>query len=164
MSKRLILILALAFVLGLSLAAYAEVQNVKVSGDINIWGIARDNIDLGKERPTSGAPAPNALITHSDKERDVLSAVRIKIDADLTDNVATTVRLINERTWDNEGVNNTDIDLDLAYATLKEFLYSPLTLTLGRQELHFGNDMIVGDPDTNGVSAMGGNNVALMES
>ncbi|MCX5710692.1 MAG: alginate export family protein [Candidatus Omnitrophica bacterium] len=32
---------------------------------------------------------------------------------------------------------------------MKEFLYSPLTLTIGRQELHFGNDMIIGDPDTN---------------
>jgi len=63
--------------------------------------------------------------------------------------------LLNERYWGNETENagssgvNSDIQLDLAYVTLKEFLYSPLSLTVGRQELHFGNDMIVGDPDTN---------------
>ena len=43
MSKRLILVLALAFVVGIAFAAYAEVQNVKVSGDITVYGIARDN-------------------------------------------------------------------------------------------------------------------------
>jgi hypothetical protein len=72
------------------------------------------------------------------------------VDADLTDNVATTVRLLNEREWGtNSSTANDDIDLDLAYASLKEFLYSPLSLTLGRQELHLGSEMIVGDPDTN---------------
>jgi hypothetical protein len=47
--------------------------------------------------------------------------------------------------------HTTEVTLDLAYATLKEFLYSPLTLTIGRQELHFGNDLIVGDVNTNGI-------------
>jgi hypothetical protein len=36
MSRRLIVIVALAFVVGLSVAAYAEVQNVKVSGDLTM--------------------------------------------------------------------------------------------------------------------------------
>jgi hypothetical protein len=65
--------------------------------------------------------------------------------------------LLNERYWGSEQSNTdagedgaTDIDLALAYVTLKEFLYSPLTLTIGRQEIHFGNDMIWGDPDDNG--------------
>jgi len=145
MSKRLILVLALAFVMGISLSAYAEVQNVKVSGDINLWAVARDNLDLAKTLTDSAV--------YQDSYKNFLSAVRVRVDADLTDNVMTTVRLINESVWDAEGSTNTNIDLDLAYVTLKEFLYSPLTLTIGRQELHFGNDMIVGDPDTNGVSA-----------
>jgi hypothetical protein len=84
---------------------------------------------------------------------------RLRVDADLTDNVIATVRLINERYWGatmetgststSDMSENTNIDLDLAYVTLKEFLYSPLTLTVGRQELHFGNDMIIGDAYTN---------------
>ncbi len=168
MSKRLILILALAFVVGIACAAYAEVQNVKVSGDLTIMGVARDNFDLAK----TGKYGVNGVSNWDDRDRDFLSITRVRVDADLTDNVMATVRLLNERNWNGEGriAGNTnrniglngaigavgaenEIDLDLAYVTLKEFLYSPLTLSIGRQELHFGNELIVGDPDTNLVSA-----------
>ena len=197
MSKRLILILALAFVVGISFAAYAEVQNVKVSGDLTVKAVYRNNFDLTKPAtegpvlpPAAGAVIMRPVVdpsTWNDKEQDFLSITRVRVDADLTDNVATTVRLINERNWGEStqtvtgrnnvnvglgsrnpligaafvpnaiGVANTradenGVDIDLAYVTLKEFLYSPLTLTIGRQELHFGNDWIVGDPDTNGIA------------
>ncbi len=149
MSKRLILILALAFVVGLSIAAYAEVQNVKVSGDLLIRGVARNSY---------------LLTDISEKDRAILNTVRVRIDADLTDNVATTVRLLNERTWGQEGATGSDsstddsnITLDLAYVTLKEFLYSPLTLTVGRQELRYGNALIIGDPDTNATAVAASN-------
>jgi len=138
MSKRLILVLAFAFLVGCAVAAYAEVQNVKVSGDLNVLGVTRHFVD---------------------DKTGIISITRVKVDADLTDNVMTTVRLINERYWgteiDNPNVagKNTDIDLDLAMVTLKEFLYSPLTLTIGRQELHFGNELIVGDSNTNNVAS-----------
>ena len=144
MSKRLILVLAVAFVLSVACGAYAEVQNVKVSGDITAYGIIR-NLTL-KDSKAGG----------NSWDKDLATITRVRVDADLTDNVIATVRLLNERYWGNETDNvgttnahNTEIDLDLAYVTLKEFLYSPLTLTVGRQELHFGNEMIVGDPDTN---------------
>jgi len=179
MSKRLILILALAFMVGITCAVYAEVQNVKVSGDITVKGVARSNFDLTKS-PT--ADSGHAGVRYDDKERDILSITRVRVDADLTDNVSATVRLLNERNWNGEsqnggypntnignnwrgsadatgqvaGVNDHtegDISLDLAYVTLKEFLYSPLSLTIGRQELRFGNGLVVGDPDTNLWSA-----------
>jgi len=145
MSKRLIMILALLFVAGITMAAYAEVQNVKVSGDLLIRGVARNNF---QNRAT------DAVFTGiNDKDRSILSAVRVRADADLTDNVSATVRLLNERAWGLEaGVSSTAITLDLAYATLKEFLYSPLTLVVGRQELRYGNALIIGDPDTNTTS------------
>lgn len=148
MSKRLILLLALAFVVGLSLTAYAEVQNVKVSGDLQVIGATRA-LQLNQ----------STVISAGLKSRSnfLASIARVRIDADLTDNVMTTVRLLNERYWGGDSDNlaydsGNEVDLDLGYATLKEFLYSPLTLTIGRQELHFGNDMIVGDPDTNNVA------------
>ena len=138
MKKHLILILALALVAGLTVGAYAEVQNVKVSGDLTVLALSRQ-----------------LSLTSQKAENTMASIARIRVDADLTDNVIATVRLINERYWGNESQvagdssDNTNIDLDLAYVTLKEFLYSPLTLTIGRQELHFGNDMIIGDAYTN---------------
>jgi len=183
MSKRLIMILALAFVVGVTCAAYAEVQNVKVSGDITVMGVARNNLDLAKAPGSENQLASqNVASNWQDKSADVLSIVRIRVDADLTDNVSTTVRLLSERPWDgdmsgqndngtrpngNIGLNvgrtsganvgnsswtngnSNTIELDLAYVTMKEFLYSPLTLTVGRQLLRFGNGFIIGDPDTN---------------
>lgn len=167
MSKRLIIVLALAFVVGISFAAYAEVQNVKVSGDLTVKGVARNNFDLAKT-PASGSVINTA--TYQDKEQDLLSITRVRVDADLTDNITTTVRLLNERNWNGESTTGVEsnrnigltaantastesqIDLDLAYVHLKEFLYSPLSLTIGRQELRFGNGWIVGDPDTNGAA------------
>jgi len=143
MSKRLILILALAFVVGLCATTYAAVQNVKVSGDLDIKGVLRNSVAL-TDNPSNASFGESITA--------ILSTVRLRVDADLTDNVSTTVRLLNERTWDEETNASTDIDVDLAYVTLKEFLYSPLTLTLGRQELRFGNGLIIGDLDTNAIA------------
>lgn len=141
MSKRLILVLALLFVVGTSCAAYAEVQNVKVSGDILVNTVSRQMFGLHKADGTPG----NESAGRNDSESMLTSQVRLRVDADLTDNVAATVRLINERNWNRENTTNTDIDLDLAYVTLKEFLYSPLSLTVGRQEIRFGNGLVVGN-------------------
>jgi len=153
MGKRLIAILALALIVGLTYgAAYAEVQNVKVSGDIKIIGVARNNFTLGNPPvdKTSDSPSDSPVLgtKEDDKSRFIATQTRVRIDADLTDNVMATVRLINERIWTGESISSTDIDLDLAYVTLKEFLYSPLTLTFGRQEIRFGNQMIIGSAGT----------------
>jgi hypothetical protein len=170
MTKRLIIILAIAFMIGLSLSAYAEVQNVKVSGDLLMRAINRSNFTLNENNNKYSA---NGLT----------SQVRVRVDADLTDNVSTTIRLLNEKSWgdelnpmdavlsdedtllgtdsspyaDSTWLGQDDMTIDLAYVTLKEFLYSPLTLTIGRQELKFGNGLIIGDVDTNMLS----NSVAI---
>ncbi|MEW6009255.1 MAG: alginate export family protein [Candidatus Omnitrophota bacterium] len=149
MSKRLILALVAVGAIGLIIGpAFAAVQNIKVSGDLEVMPLSRTAFDLKGEGENSGY-AHESLI---------LSFLRLRVDADLTDNVSTTVRLLNERAWGEEAttsatVVSTDAAVDLAYVTLKEFLYSPLTLTIGRQELHMGSEMIVGDPDTNNAVA-----------
>jgi hypothetical protein len=121
-------------------------------------------------------------MTNRDAEDFILSQVRLRVDADLTENVSAVVQLINERLWGAEdeerqrqiaGVtgglfggsarpinlgeddltgdsmypSDTEIMLDLAYFTMKEMLYEPLTMTIGRQPLRFGNALIIGDPD-----------------
>lgn len=134
MPKRLAILFCAVFAFAAAVPAFAAVQNIKLSGDVVARYISRTDFDL--EKATTGA----------DDEISVFhSTARIRVDADLTDNVQATIRLINERNWDRATASTTDIDLDLAYVTLKEFLYSPLTLAVGRQELHFGNDMIIGD-------------------
>ncbi|MHB8155750.1 MAG: alginate export family protein, partial [Candidatus Omnitrophota bacterium] len=143
MGKRLILVLALALVVGLTFsAAYAEVQNVKVSGDIIASGVARNHFNLANTNV-----GDKSIL----KQTFLMSQVRLRVDADLTDNVMATVRLINERIWNGQNATS-NIDLDLAYVTLKEFLYSPLTLTVGRQEIAFGNSFIIGNAKASGAA------------
>ncbi len=154
MSKRLMLVLAVALVASLTCSAYAEVQNVKISGDITVLGIGRSKLTLREGLPLD--TTLNAVAEHGKRISAGLAQTRVKVEADLTDNISTTVRLLNERIWGTTETNaNTNIDLDLAYVTMKEFLYSPLTLSIGRQPLRYGNALIIGDPDTNGIMAGG---------
>ena len=136
MSKSLILIVALAIVVGLSAYANAEVQNIKVGGDLTTIALSRYGFNLTKPEDSAGG---------------LVAITRVRFDADLTDDVMLTVRLLNERVWGSaeESNLNSDIDLDLAYVTLKEFLYSPLTLIVGRQNFRLGSGLLIGDPDTN---------------
>jgi len=146
MSRKLILLTAIIAV-ALSGAAFAAVQNIKVSGDIAAQGVAR-NMQMDAKK-TDASSYSNSIGDLMDAQEYFTSQVRIRFDADLTENVSGTVRLINERLWGEESNADTDIDLDLAYVHMKEFLYQPLTITVGRQNLRYGNAFIIGDPDTN---------------
>ncbi|MBL7130802.1 MAG: alginate export family protein [Candidatus Omnitrophica bacterium] len=154
MTKRLILI-ALAILVGISSYAYAEVQNIKVSGDIQVQGVSRAAFTF-RDQEWNGGRAGGGTTNASSTDSFFMSTTRVRLDADLTDNVSAVVRLLNQREWGtSDSAENSEIDLDLAYMTLKEFLYSPLTLSVGRQNLRFGNALIVGDPDTNMISVDG---------
>lgn len=179
----LCLIAAVGFVV---MPAFAAVNNVKVSGDITAMGVYRNNLDLEKTRQLEVV----AVGDTQDKQQHFSSITRLRVDADLSDNVSTTIGLINERNWNGESAagssSNTNVlaygallpsgglaadeknlDLNLASVTLKEFLYSPLTLTVGRMEARFGNGWIVGDPDTNGValnSALAAGDLSMRKS
>jgi hypothetical protein len=157
MSKKIMLFCALAFVVAFAASAYAEVQNVKVSGDINVLGIYRDEYDLDDRAASTDVNDDSSFYS---------SITRVKVEADLTDNVQATVQFINEKPWNAEAEDSygtNDADIALSYITLKEFLYSPLTLTLGTQGLRFGNALVVGDPDTNAQVSAGGFNGSIAE-
>jgi len=146
MKKLIILVAALM----LAMPAFAAVQNVKISGDIETLGVYQTIFDLNDA-------SDDVDNCRGDEDSFIMTITRLRVDADLTDNVAATIRLINERLWGIEvagydtssSVENTDVDLDLAYVTLKEMFYSPLTLMIGRQELAYGSKLVIGDPDTN---------------
>jgi len=129
MKKILLSLLAVALI---AMPAYASVQNIKVSGDVESTYLYRTNFDLGRD--TAGSDEYQSLfLTHT----------RLRVDADLTDNVAATVALINERAWNVNDSASSDIDLNLAYVTLREMLYSPLTVVIGRQDFRYGNSLII---------------------
>jgi len=147
MSKRLIVLALIALTVCFVSAAYAEVQNVKVGGDLTVVGVARNNVSLRKA--SSGATTDASAAA---------SIARVKIEANLTDNVDVTFRLLNERIWSSSSEsttngNGTGVDIDLAYVTFKDFLKDtigvPLTLKLGRQDIKIGSGLLLADPDTN---------------
>ncbi len=149
--RKLILVGLLAFAVALVGTAYAEVQSVKVSGDIDIKAFTHSNYDLQVTQknvtatPNIGDAAfADGADTFDDDANLILSTVRVKVDADLTDNVSTSVRLLNQRFWDTDVEATNNIDIDNAYVVLKEFLYSPLTLIAGRQDLNYGTGFVVG--------------------
>jgi hypothetical protein len=152
MSKRLMVMALIATVVCFVSAAYAEVQNVKVGGDLTVLGFSRDNLNLRKsgDKVTEGLGVSGAA-----------SIARIKFDANLTDNVDVTIRLLNERIWDSSvetttNGNDTSVNVDLAYVCLKDFLKDvigvPMTLKLGRQNIKIGSGLLIADPDTNANS------------
>ncbi len=136
------LLLAVLMVAVLAVPSFASVQNIKISGDVDSTFLHRKNFDLG-----AGLSATNG----SDREQNnFFTQTRLRADADLSDNVSATVGLINERSWDNGNSSSTsDIDLNLAYVTLREMLYSPLTVVAGRQVFSYGNSLIVDATGTN---------------
>lgn len=144
--KKVILATVLAALV--AMPAYASVQNVKVSGDIESTYVVRNQFDLGHQTGTEKY-----------RQNFLLTQTRLRVDADLTDNVQTTVGLINERVWgeDSDSSNGSnDIDLNLAYVTLKEMLYSPLTVIIGRHNFAFGNSFIIGSTGSNNSASTGG--------
>lgn len=159
-----LLVLGLAF----SASAFAETQNVKVSGSIDAYSIYRSNYDLLDNNDASvvpvGATVPSqshdgTFQQRSEADSFFFTITQIEVAADLTDNVSTVINLINQRDWNSEPLeatgagapsssnqsnNEFDVLLDLAYVQMKEIFYSPLTLTIGRQDLLFGRGFIIG--------------------
>ena len=157
--------IAAVLALVLSAHAFAETQNVKVSGVLDAYWFQRSNFDLRDNNDIAVTPVgtagasynnPAASATHrSDTDNYVMSITQVEVAADLTDNVSTVINILNMRDWNADtftdattstavGANEFDLSLDLAYVQMKEIFYSPLTLTIGRQDLLFGRGFIVG--------------------
>ncbi len=135
-------LLALVMVVVMASPAFAAVQNVKVSGSINSNYVNRADFDF--DGGISGTDY-NQSFTYTTS--------RVAIDADLSDNVSTKIGLVNEMIWGDQTAANQNIDLEYANVTLREMLYSPLTVTIGRQDLNYGNGFLVAD---GGGASVGG--------
>jgi len=166
MSKFFKVLCVVALALCVTASVYAETQSVKVSGDLAIRGIHRGDYDYrGSISESTTTPGTRDLAGTSATQDFWMSTAEVQIDADLTDNVQTVVRLVNQRDWNvvhnKQVASNTtlamngfggytpnsdefDVMLDLAYVQLKNFIYSPLTVTIGRQDLWFGKGFIIG--------------------
>lgn len=142
------LMLALVAAIFVSAPAFAAVQNVKVSGDIDSWWVNRQDFNFGTKTLAGAGVA--GVATGLASQNFFVTQTRIKVEADLSDNVSTTIRLLNETVWgaDNANIGSSfdenNVSVDQAFVTLREFLYSPLTVSVGRQDFVYGNGFILG--------------------
>ena len=144
--------------------SFAEVQNVKVGGEVNVRSFLRKNLRLSNDVfngiGAGSTTAVDAVATDFGSSGDsfLQQLTAVNIGADLTENVSTQLRLINQRVWTsmaadaaNAAVDSTNqVDISLANVTLKELFYAPLSVTIGRQRLWFGRGFIVGSRLVNG--------------
>ena len=115
--RKMLLIAVLALALAAA-PAFASVQNIKIGGDIESTYLIRDQFDMGGGLKADG--------TDDYDQAFFFTQTRLTVSADLTDNVSATVGLLNERPWGEEEqvANDNDVDLNLAFVTLREMLYS----------------------------------------
>lgn len=86
---------------------------------------------------------------------------RLNVNADFTDEVSAFIELDSYDTWgtdfqsnyitggDFNDASNTDVEVYQAYIQAQEMWGTPLQVRIGRQELSFGSEFLVGTNDTN---------------
>ena len=142
-------------------AAYAEVQNVKVSGKVEVKGVYRDAYVTQGINTLYGTALSSSQITGDEDAADAngagdyfITTTELAVSADLTDNVSANVVFRDEREFGGSngsafGSNTSDGSDDLyvaaAYFDLKEFLYAPLSIRAGFWGYRLGSALILAD-------------------
>ena len=80
----------LALLVAFTIPVYAETQSIKLSGDLAVRYIGRTNYDFNQWDDDT-ADTDGSYFMHN---------AEVQLDADLTDNVAVTIRLVNQTDWD----------------------------------------------------------------
>ncbi len=149
--KKVWLVVALVALGGLTSKTFADVQNIRISGDIRIRGYYLNGEDF------------DAVTGHDGSDASFISQrTRVSVEADLEDHVLVVVTLQSEGTWgsdnatsDSSGAGTAggsssdaisrgwDLGVAEAYVQFNELFYTPATLKLGRQYLHYGRGLIL---------------------
>ena len=130
---------------GLAASTFADVQNIRISGDIRIRGYYLNDVVCD----AAGRPTDTSFISQR---------TRVTVEADLEDHILAVVTIRAEGLWGagdetagtsgagwNTGRINRgwDVGIDEAYVQLNEMFWSAATLKLGRQYLNYGHGMIL---------------------
>lgn len=137
MRKALLTVLAAGLVFSLAAAGKAEVQNVRLGGDIRVRGYYTKNL---------------YSVDSTEKTDDfyIKQLSRISAEADLTDQVFAVATVEANGYWGQQldyygyTVNNDwRVNLAEAYIQLGEMYYSPVSLKVGRQYLNYGKGFLI---------------------
>lgn len=159
MKKVTLMVVGLVALVAMATQSFADVQNIRLSGDVRIRGYYFNYGD-------------NDNIGHADGSL-VAQRTRVTVEADLEDHVLVVVTLKAEGLWGRElgyqydgpysgisgsasqsagaglrtwgdPVNNTwAVGINEAYVQLNEMFFNPATLKIGRQYLNYGRGLII---------------------
>jgi hypothetical protein len=143
--KKVWLVAALVGLSAMASSVFADVQNIRLSGDVRVRGyyLKNANSDVGTSRDVN--------------KRDttfITQRTRITCEADLEDHVLVVVTLKAENQWGRPGTatalggeNTSAVGVSEAYVQLSEMFFTPATLKLGRQYLNYGHGLILSSVD-----------------
>ena len=148
--KKLWLVVALVAWGGLAINTFADVQNIRLSGDIRLRAYY---LNSAAENEGNGNFQSDSTF--------ISQRTRVSVEADLEDHVLVVVTLKAEGNWgtDNQvsgssgagteddagsAINRRwDVGVTEAYVQFNELFYTAATLKLGRQYLHYGRGLII---------------------
>jgi hypothetical protein len=156
--KKLWLVVALATLGFLASKTFADVQNIRLSGDIRIRGYFLSS--TGEQGVDEGNVSGSDTQYGKGSEFFIAQRTRVSCEADLEDHVLVVVTLQAEGRWgddnytyadagagtanDGEAINRRwDVGVAEAYVQFNEIFYTPATLKLGRQYLQYGRGLIL---------------------
>lgn len=102
---------------------------VRIGGELNIYGVHRDNFDLKEE--------------NDDEDNFVMSITRFDINVDMAKNISSQVRLTHQSDWDAADANS-DVEFELANIKAADLFNKHLTLIAGRQMIRWGRGFFIG--------------------
>ena len=142
--KKVWLIVAVTALCGMAASTFAQVQNIRLSGDVRIRGYYISD---------AGSSAAGAQVSGS--SQFIVQRTRVCVEADLADHVLAVATLKAEGNWgsalttDFAGAHVWAVGVQEAYVQLRELFYSPATLKAGRQFLNYGDGLILSSANQN---------------
>jgi len=150
--KRLTLVAAIVGFMALVAASYAEVQSVRLSGELRLRGYWTDHMTA------LGHPG-----YYGDSDTFIAQRTRVSVEWDLTDHVLVVATMQAQGVWGTSAAGNgfyangvkgnynaqhaDTVEMVEAYVRFSELFWTPLNLQIGRQGLNFGNGLIFSNND-----------------
>lgn len=139
--KKLMMVIALLTLSALVSSSFADVQNIRLSGDVRIRGYY--NTYGGEFGQTSLIAQRTRITCEADLEDHVLVVVTLKAEGMWGDWETTGLTGGGVATWDSNINREWAVGVNEAYVQMNEMFFQAATLKLGRQYLHYGRGLII---------------------
>jgi hypothetical protein len=154
--KKVWLAAAMLGLVTMASSVFADVQNIRLSGDIRIRGYYLKNANSIDDDP---GPASNR---NKKDSSFIIQRTRITCEADLEDHVLVVITLQAQGQWGQvppgaspagtpagayPGNRAWGVGITEAYVQFSEMFFTPATLKLGRQYLNYGKGLVISSYD-----------------